>query len=126
MIAPTIKSTQQQKINIINPLPTNTIFKQTIKKNFNIIITYYHNQKLIPIKLTTFKKTINITLKLPIIKTSINHSTTFNITNHNITNKTNIIKTIKLTTQLTSHTLKTKTNTFINHTTNLTNNTILN
>ena len=79
IIAPSVKELQQFGINIVGPLPADTIFYPPHWKKYDVILATYHDQALIPIKTLAFDKGVNITLGLPIIRTSPDHGTALDL-----------------------------------------------
>ncbi|MFA5879083.1 MAG: 4-hydroxythreonine-4-phosphate dehydrogenase PdxA [Candidatus Margulisiibacteriota bacterium] len=63
--------------NIIGPLPADTVYFRAYQKEFDFVISMYHDQALIPIKLLAFESAVNISLGLPFIRTSPDHGTAF-------------------------------------------------
>lgn len=79
IINPAINLLLDQKINVKGPFAPDTIFHADFSKNFDVIICMYHDQALIPSKILDFNGGVNITLGLPIIRTSPDHGTAFDI-----------------------------------------------
>ncbi len=79
IIAPSVKELQQFGINIVGPLSADTIFYPPHWKKYDAILATYHDQALIPIKTLSFDKGVNITLGLPIIRTSPDHGTALDL-----------------------------------------------
>jgi 4-hydroxythreonine-4-phosphate dehydrogenase len=70
----------QRRSTLYGPFPADTFFAiESVQKKYDAVICQYHDQGLIPVKLADFKNTINITLGLPIIRTSVDHGTGFDI-----------------------------------------------
>ncbi len=79
-IQPAIKAARAEGIDAHGPFPPDTIFFQTVKgKAYDAIVCMYHDQGHIPMKLLDFEGGINVTLGLPIIRTSVDHGTAFDI-----------------------------------------------
>ncbi len=74
IIIPLLKKLNQ---NIIGPLPPDTVYFRAIQGEFDFVISLYHDQALIPIKLLAFDSAVNISLGLPFIRTSPDHGTAF-------------------------------------------------
>jgi 4-hydroxythreonine-4-phosphate dehydrogenase len=74
-IIPAIEQLQSEGINIIGPLPADTAFTQPTLSQTDAFIAMYHDQALPVIKFSDFTRTVNITLGLPIIRTSVDHGT---------------------------------------------------
>ena len=82
-ILPAIQRAQKQGINISGPFPPDTVFYKAAKGHFDAVICMYHDQGLIPFKLLHFHDGVNVTLGLPIIRTSPDHGTAFGIAGQN-------------------------------------------
>jgi len=78
-IKPAIQQAQKRGINVSGPFPADTIFIAGIQGKYDLIIAQYHDQGLIPVKINSFETSVNITLGLPIIRTSVDHGTAFDI-----------------------------------------------
>jgi len=78
-IIPAIKKAQSEGVNVDGPYPADTLFYRTIKGDFDIIVAMYHDQGHSPIKVLGLNKGVNITIGLPIIRTSVDHGTAFEI-----------------------------------------------
>ncbi len=76
---PAIASIADEGFNIIGPLPADTMFHAEARQNFDAALCAYHDQALIPLKTLYFHEAVNITLGLPIIRTSPDHGTAFGI-----------------------------------------------
>ena len=78
-IIPAIKVMQSKGLNVAGPFPADTLFTPKKVKNFDAIIAMYHDQGLAPLKYAGFGQSVNITLGLPIIRTSVDHGTALDI-----------------------------------------------
>ena len=79
-IAPAVADAREQGIDVEGPLPPDTIFYQAVrKKRFDAVVCMYHDQGHIPVKLLDFEGAVNVTLGLPIVRTSVDHGTAFDI-----------------------------------------------
>ena len=76
----------KSKFNIKGPLSGDSCFSKDIRKNFDGIICFYHDQGLIPIKLLDFKHSINVTGGLPFLRVSPDHGPAFDIAEKNCAN----------------------------------------
>lgn len=80
VIAPAIESARASGINAIGPLSPDTVFYRAVKKSeFDCVVAMYHDQGLGPLKLLHFEDGVNATLGLPIIRTSVDHGTAYDI-----------------------------------------------
>ena len=78
-IRPAIDEATRKMINIEGPLPPDSAFVTSKRSSVDAYIAMYHDQGLIPFKMLTFSEGVNITLGLPIIRTSVDHGTAFDI-----------------------------------------------
>lgn len=76
---PSIKILQNEDIAISGPFPADTLFHAEIRRHYDVALCAYHDQALIPLKTIDFYGGVNITLGLPIIRTSPDHGTAFDI-----------------------------------------------
>jgi 4-phospho-D-threonate 3-dehydrogenase / 4-phospho-D-erythronate 3-dehydrogenase len=85
VITPAIEMAQRLGIDATGPYPADTIFHQALHhKRFDLVVAMYHDQGLIPLKLVAFDEAVNVTLGLPIIRTSVDHGTAFDIVGRNV------------------------------------------
>lgn len=99
-IVPAIKEAQTLGINASGPYPADTLFHKAYKGEFDIIVCMYHDQGLIPLKMIAFDRAVNITIGLPIIRTSPDHGTAYDIAWKGIANPSSMIEAIKLAVRL--------------------------
>ena len=79
IIAPAILMAREAGINVEGPFPADTVFLKALDDEFDCVIAMYHDQGLIPVKLLGWREAVNLTLGLPIIRTSPDHGTGFDI-----------------------------------------------
>ncbi len=79
IIKPTVKKFQNENIHIEGPVPADTAFLKKNVQKFDVIVTMYHDQGLPVIKFNDFKKTVNVTLGLPITRVSVDHGTALDL-----------------------------------------------
>jgi 4-hydroxythreonine-4-phosphate dehydrogenase len=79
IIAPAVKRAVKEGCNVSGPFPPDTIFYHAEKGHYEVVICMYHDQGLIPFKMIHFNDGVNITLGLPIIRTSVDHGTAYDI-----------------------------------------------
>jgi 4-hydroxythreonine-4-phosphate dehydrogenase len=78
-ITPAIKMAKEKGIMASGPYPPDTVFYQAINGKFDAVVCQYHDQGLIPFKLIHFRDGVNLTLGLPIIRTSVDHGTAYDL-----------------------------------------------
>jgi 4-hydroxythreonine-4-phosphate dehydrogenase len=86
IISPAILMAREQGIDATGPYPPDTVFMQARNGRFDAVVAMYHDQGLIPVKLLAFDQAVNVTLGLPIIRTSPDHGTAFDIVGRNRAN----------------------------------------
>ncbi len=83
VIEPAISMAREQGIDAHGPFPADTIFIDATRGRYDLVVAMYHDQGLIPIKLLAFDDAVNVTLGLPIVRTSPDHGTAFDIVGRN-------------------------------------------
>jgi len=86
IISPAILLAQHQGINCQGPFPADTLFLRAVHGEFDGVVAMYHDQGMIPVKLLDFEHAVNVTIGIPIIRTSPAHGTAFDIAGRNIAN----------------------------------------
>jgi len=86
IISPAILLAQEQGINCSGPYPADTLFLRALGGEFDAVVAMYHDQGMIPVKLLAFDTAVNVTLGIPIIRTSPAHGTAFDIAGKNLAN----------------------------------------
>lgn len=93
IIIPVIEKAKKENINVFGPYPADTVF---INKNWDFIISMYHDQGMIPVKMDSFGEAVNVTLNLPFIRTSVDHGTAFDIAGTGKASYSSLIKAVEL------------------------------
>lgn len=83
-IGPVIEIAQTEGIDVSGPFPADSLFVKAARGEYDFVVVMYHDQGLIPVKLEAFGNAVNVTLNLPIIRTSVDHGTAFDIAGKNI------------------------------------------
>ena len=96
VILPAARSARAQGILASNPLPADTLFGKAAKGQYDGVVAMYHDQGLIPLKLVAFGTCVNVTVGLPIIRTSVDHGTAFDIVGKGIADPGSLIEAVKL------------------------------
>jgi 4-hydroxythreonine-4-phosphate dehydrogenase len=86
IISPAISLAQHQGINCLGPYPADTLFLRAVRGEFDGVVAMYHDQGMIAVKLLNFERAVNVTIGIPIIRTSPAHGTAFDIAGENIAN----------------------------------------
>ena len=100
IISPAILIAQENGINCSGPYPADTHFLRASREEFDGVVAMYHDQGMIPVNLLAFDEAGNITLGLPIIRTSPGHGTAFDITGKGIANPSAMKAAIKIAIQM--------------------------
>jgi 4-hydroxythreonine-4-phosphate dehydrogenase len=100
VIAPAIARCRERGIDVSGPFPADTIFLRARKGEFDAVIACYHDQGLIPVKLVAFGRAVNVTLGLPIIRTSVDHGTAFDIAGRGVADAESMIAAVLLAARL--------------------------
>lgn len=98
IIEPAVLSAKKQGIHVSGPLPPDIVFYQAVSGRYDAVVCMYHDQGLIPFKLIHFKDGVNTTLGLPIIRTSVDHGTAYDIAWQGIADHSSLIEAIKMAT----------------------------
>ena len=97
---PAIAGCRADGIDVAGPFPADTLFTRAVGGEFDIVVASYHDQGLIPIKLLAFGKAVNVTLGLPIIRTSVDHGTAFDIAGRGLADHGSLVEAIRLAARL--------------------------
>jgi len=100
VIEPAIAACAGEGIRVAGPFPADTLFVRASRGEFDAVIACYHDQGLIPVKLLAFGKAVNVTLGLPIIRTSVDHGTAFDIAGRNAADPGSMIEAVTLAARL--------------------------
>ena len=102
VIVPTIRTLQAKNMDLHGPFPADSFFGQYTPGAYDAIIAMYHDQGLIPLKMSSFKKAVNVSVGLPIIRTSPDHGTAFDIAGKGTADAQGMTEAIKLAAHLAS------------------------
>jgi 4-hydroxythreonine-4-phosphate dehydrogenase len=100
VLAPAIQTARADGIDVSGPFPADTIFVRAARGEFDVVIAAYHDQGLVPVKLLAFGRAVNVTLGLPIIRTSVDHGTAFDIARQGVADEGSLIEAILLAAKL--------------------------
>ena len=102
-IAPAIAACRARGIDVSGPFPADTVFVRATRGEFDVVVACYHDQGLIPVKLLGFGQAVNVTLGLPIVRTSVDHGTAFDIAGKGVADPESLIAAVKLAARLARH-----------------------
>ena len=101
LIAPAVEELNAcSPVHFSGPIPPDTVFHRAVQGEFQGVLCMYHDQGLIPLKLLAFDQGVNVTLGLPIIRTSPDHGTAFQIAGRNVARPDSMIAAINLAAEL--------------------------
>jgi 4-hydroxythreonine-4-phosphate dehydrogenase len=101
-ITPAVNSARRKGFNVSGPYPPDVVFYKAYNGYFDIVVSMYHDQGLIPFKMLAFESGVNVTVGLPIIRTSPDHGTAFDIAWKNMANPSSMLEALKLASKLAS------------------------
>lgn len=96
VIAPAVQQLRAQGIDATGPLPADTMFHPEARARYDVALTMYHDQGLIPIKTLDFARGVNVTLGLPFVRTSPDHGTAYDIAGSGAADPRSLIEAIRL------------------------------
>ncbi len=96
ILAPAVAALRAQGVDITDPRPADTLFHEEARRNYDAVICLYHDQGLIPVKSLDFWSGVNVTLGLPIVRTSPDHGTGYDIAGKGIARPDSLIAAIRL------------------------------
>ena len=96
LIVPAIQAAQNMGVICEGPFPADTIFIKAVRGAYDLVVAMYHDQGHVPMKLLDFEHTINVSLGLPIIRTSVDHGTAFDIAGKNRADPSSLKAAMKL------------------------------
>jgi 4-hydroxythreonine-4-phosphate dehydrogenase len=99
-IIPAIREARSQGVEVQGPFSADSFFNLSNPYTFDAVISMYHDQGLIPIKIFDFKEAVNFTLGLPFIRTSVGHGTAYDIAGRGLADPTNLIQAIVMASKL--------------------------
>jgi 4-hydroxythreonine-4-phosphate dehydrogenase len=103
VLVPAVAASRARGIDVAGPFPADTVFVRAMRGEFDAVVACYHDQGLIPIKLVAFGRAVNVTLGLPIVRTSVDHGTAFDIAGKDMADPSSLIEAIKLAVRLAQH-----------------------
>jgi len=99
-ILPAVLAARAQGLRVSDPMPPDTVFLRTVKGEFDIVVAMYHDQGHIPMKLLGFDEGVNVSIGLPIIRTSVDHGTAFDIAGKGLASANSLLAAIRVACQM--------------------------
>ncbi len=95
-IGPAIAACRARGVEVSGPFPADTLFVRARRGEFDVVVACYHDQGLIPVKLVAFGEAVNVTLGLPIVRTSVDHGTAFDIAGLGVADEGSLVAAVLL------------------------------
>ncbi len=99
-IEPAVKTAQALSIDARGPFPADSIFNRAINGEFDVVLAMYHDQGHIPVKVHGLEMSVSVALGLPMVRTSVDHGTAFDIAGKGIADATSLQEAIKMAVRL--------------------------
>ena len=103
IINPAVRDALKMGFDVEGPIPPDTVYYHAMNGRFDVVVSMYHDQGLIPFKMIHFEDGVNTTLGLPIIRTSVDHGTAYDIAGTGIAEPGSLIAAIKLAARQAGH-----------------------
>ncbi len=100
VLRPAVEACRADGILVEGPLPADTLFVRAMRGEFDAVIACYHDQGLVPMKMAAFGHAVNVTLGLPIIRTSVDHGTAFDLAGRGVADPGSLIEAVLLAARL--------------------------
>ena len=100
IIIPACEQLRAERVDAVGPLPPDTVFYRAFQGEFDAVVAMYHDQGHIAMKMVAFDDGVNVTLGLPIIRTSVDHGTAFDIAGTGKARAVNMLAAIRLATRM--------------------------
>lgn len=95
-IIPAVEKACSEGLNVTGPLPPDTVFLKAVEGTYDAVVCMYHDQGLIPFKLLHFSDGVNVTIGLPVVRTSVDHGTAYDIAGKGVADSTSLNAAVKL------------------------------
>lgn len=102
VIEPAVEVARAEGIDVHGPVPADSVFFRAIRGEFDAVVAMYHDQGHIPIKTYGFERSVTVTLGLPIVRTSVDHGTAFDIAWQGVASEESMVEAIQLASRLVS------------------------
>jgi 4-hydroxythreonine-4-phosphate dehydrogenase len=99
-ILPAVQAARERGLCVSDPQPPDTVFLRAVKGEFDIVVAMYHDQGHIPMKLLAFDEGVNVSMGLPVIRTSVDHGTAFDIAGTGQARETSLLAALRVAVQM--------------------------
>ncbi len=100
IIRPAVDACVGEGIDVAGPYAADTVYQRTVSGEFDVVVGMYHDQALIPLKLFDFDQAVNVTLGLPIIRTSVDHGTAYDIAGRGVASAGSMMAAVRLAAEM--------------------------
>ncbi|MGD9905678.1 MAG: 4-hydroxythreonine-4-phosphate dehydrogenase PdxA [Vicinamibacterales bacterium] len=100
VLAPAVAAARAAGLDVTGPVPADTVFVRAVRGEFDCVVACYHDQGLVPVKLLAFGTAVNVTLGLPIVRTSVDHGTAFDIAGRGVADPGSLVHAVRLAAEL--------------------------
>lgn len=100
VLRPAVEHCLAEGVDVSGPYPGDTVFLRAVRGEFDVVVAAYHDQGLIPVKLVSFGHAVNVTLGLPIVRTSVDHGTAYDIAGKGAADPSSLIDAVVLAARL--------------------------
>jgi 4-hydroxythreonine-4-phosphate dehydrogenase len=101
-IGPAVASSRESGIDVVGPLPADTLFYRAVRGDFDLVVAMYHDQGHCPVKVLGLDAGVNITVGLPVIRTSVDHGTAFDIAGTGVADERSLLEALRQAASLAS------------------------
>ena len=95
-IVPAVAAARDEGIDVVGPFPNDTLFYHALAGAYDAVVAMYHDQGHIALKTVGFDRAVNVTLGLPIVRTSVAHGTAFDIAGKGLADPTSLIAAVRV------------------------------
>ena len=96
LIAPAVLAARDEGIDVHGPFPNDTLFYHALAGDYDAVVAMYHDQGHIALKTVGFDRAVNVTLGLPIVRTSVAHGTAFDIAGKGLADPSSLIAAVRV------------------------------
>lgn len=102
-ILPAVIKAREEGIHASDPIPADTLFYKARNNYYDVVVAMYHDQGLAPLKMIAFGNAVNVTVGLPIIRTSVDHGTAYDIAGKGCADPASLLEAVKLAAKMTAY-----------------------
>ena len=99
-IGPAVEAARAEGVEAVGPIPADSVFFRALRGEFDVVVAMFHDQGHIPIKTHGFERSVTVTLGLPVVRTSVDHGTAFDIAWKGIASAESMVEAVRLAAQL--------------------------